>query len=331
MQAFTTENLPVSERVPWWNQVVCDSLLDLSTSINTEGTDKRHFSGKLMKKDIGSLSLIDISFCGAQKTHVSRNLSRTRRADDEFALLITQIAGVSHGVQAGRSTCMSPGNMLLYDSRLPHNGLLEKNQSTLILRVPHNEITCRVPYLNDISMSLLDPRKMITSVVRETILSLNTQFSASDMDHDNTATDALLDTIASAALSSFLGKDGNCSSGSAALLWRVKSFIDLHLSNSKLNSEQIASAHSVTVRYLNLLFAREDSSITRWIRKRRLEKCAETLSSPRHMNRNVNDVAYKCGFNNLSYFYSHFKQHYGCTPLEYRLNASISRREPLVK
>ena len=166
------------------------------------------------------------------------------------------------------------------------------------------------------------------------MLSLNRQLPAADTDNDTILADAILDAVTAAVNSSFRDRDSNCSSSSGALLERVKSFIDRHLLDNDLDPERIASAHSVTVRYLNQLFAREDTSITRWVCQQRLEKCAEILNSSRHINRNINDVAYLCGFNSLSYFYMSFKKHYGCTPREYRLNASIpgrERREPLVK
>ena len=327
MLILSNENLPVSERIPWWNEVVCDYASKLNTSIGIAGKDIPHFKGKLVGHDVGILGMFDITIQEPQYLHISRDLRNTRRADDEFVLLNLQLTGSNTFEQAGRTAFMKPGAMALYDSRLPHNGIMENNANSLLLRIPHDDLICRIPHLADIAAVVFDPAKTITRLAYEMVRSLNKQLPTGDREHDTILTDATLDTITAAALSNFRGQDANCSSGSAALLWRVKSYIDLHLLDSNLSPEQIASAHSVTVRYLNLLFAREDSSITRWINKRRLEKCGEMLRSSRHMNHNVNDVAYNCGFGNLSYFYFRFKQHYGCTPLEYRLNASIPGRE----
>ena len=334
MQIFTTEHLPVSERIAWWTEVVCDYALDVNTSIEIPDADIPHFRGKLTGNGMGSLGLVELSIQGAQSSSISRDLSRTRRADDEFALLNMQITGSSIVNQAGRTACMRPGDMVLYDSRLPHNGIVENNPSSLLLRIPRAEIIYRVPYLEEITTVLLDPRKTMTRLVHDMMLSLNRQLPAADTDNDPILADAILDAVTAAVTSSFRRKDSSCSSSGGALLWRVKSFIDHRLLDSNLSSEQIASAHGVTVRYLNQLFAKEDTSITRWICKRRLEKCAEILSSSWHINRNIHDIAYLCGFNSISYFYHSFKQRYGYTPREYRLNASIprrKRREPLVK
>ena len=122
--------------------------------------------------------------------------------------------------------------------------------------------------------------------------------------------------------SSFRDRDSNCSSAGGALLYRVKTFIELHLLSPGLSPEQVAAAHQVTVRYLNRLFAGENTSITRWINARRLERCAEILRSTRNMERNIDEIAFQCGFSSLPYFYRRFKRQYGCTPREYRLGVS---------
>ncbi len=322
MQVFTTENFSGSERVAYWNEVICDYMLDVNTSIEMPNTGIHHFRGKLIRNDIADLSLIEVQSQGPLCT-ISRDLRRTRHADDEFAMLNVQITGSSIINQAGRSARLGPGNMVLYDSRLPHNGRLDNDTRNLLLRMPRRQIIHRIPYLKEITSVVLDPRKTMTRLAYDMLLSLNGQLPAGDTDDNTTVTNAILDTITAAVSSSFRNSDGNFSSSSGALLHRVKTFIDFHLLKHELNPEQIASAHSVTVRYLNKLFAKENTSITRWICKRRLQKCTELLSCSQNINRNIDDIAYQCGFGSLPYFYRKFKQYYGCTPREYKLNMSI--------
>ena len=240
------------------------------------------------------------------------------------------MAGVSSHNQAGRTAFMKPGNMVLLDSRLPYSGILESagsGQLLSILRIPHDEIICRIPCLEDVTMVVLDPRKKMTQLVYDMVRSLHKQSQPGEMGQNTILANTVLDNVTAAALSSFQDRDCDYYSRSNTLLWRVKSYIDAHLLENDLDPERIASAHNVTARYLNRLFAREDTSITRWVRRRRLERCAEMLHTSWHMKRNINDVAYLCGFNSLPYFYLSFKQHYGCTPSEYRLNALIPGRE----
>ena len=326
MQIFTTENLPNSERVSYWNEVICDYLLDVNTSIKIPSGEFPQFRGKLIRHAFGDLSLIDVLSRGPVYT-VSRDLHRTSHSEDEFAMLNVQIAGSSVVNQASRTARLEPGNMVLYDSRLPHNGKVNQNARSLLLRIPHSEIIHRIPYLKDITTVVLDPRKTMTRLAYDMLLSLNSQLSAGNTDSNPIVANTILDTITAAVSGSFRNNDAGFTSSSSALLHRVKSFIDYNLLQPDLDPEQIASAHHVSVRYLNRLFARENTSITRWICKRRLQKCTEILSCSRDISRNIDDIAYLCGFSSLPYFYRRFKQHYGCTPREYKLNTLNSGRE----
>ncbi len=321
MQVFSTENLRGSERIAYWNEVICDYALDVNTSIEMPAGCTPRFTGKLTRNDIGNLSLIDIVSEGPLCT-VSRDLRRTCHAEDEFAMLNVQVSGSSIINQAGRSACLKPGNMVLYDSRLPHNGRVDCDTRNLLLRIPRGDIIHRIPYLREVTTVVLDPYKTMTRLAYDMLLSLNSQLPAGDADGNEAVANTILDTVTAAVSGSFRSSDAGFPSSSSALLHRVKSFIDYNLLQPDLDPKRIASAHHVSVRYLNRLFAREHTSITRWICKRRLQKCTELLSCTRDINRNIDDIAYLCGFSSLPYFYRRFKQHYGCTPREYKLRIS---------
>ena len=327
MKVFTTEDLIGAEHVSYWNEVMSDYVAELNMEGEIPSMGFPCYRGKLVRNDIGNLSVIGITGQGPlSAVSISRNMHHASANDEGFATLNLQITGSSIMNQAGRNAQMRPGNMILCDSRLPCDGKVDFNTENLLLHIPHAQIVHRIPDLKEIAATVFDPRKTITRLAYDMLLSLNRQLLAGYTENDTTVTDAILDTITAAVFSSFHERDGNCSSTSGALLHRVKTYIDLHLFTHELSPEQIASAHYVTVRYLNKLFAREDMSITRWICKRRLEKCAEILSHSRNMNRNIDDIAYQCGFNSLPYFYRRFKQYYGCTPREYRLGASTVTR-----
>ena len=326
MQVFSTENLRGSERIAYWNEVICDYALDVNTSIEMPAGCTPRFTGKLTRNDIGNLSLIEIVSEGPLCT-VSRDLRRTCHAEDEFAMLNVQISGSTIINQAGRSARLTPGNMVLYDSRLPHNGRVDNDTRNLLLRIPRADIIHRIPYLREVTTVVLDPYKTMTRLAYDMLLSLNSQLPAADEDGNESVTSTILDTVTAAVSGSFRNNDAGFSSSSSALLHRVKTFIDYNLLRHDLSPEQIASSHHVSVRYLNKLFARENTSITRWICKRRLQKCTELLSCSRDINRNIDDIAWRCGFSSLPYFYRRFKQHYGCTPREYKLGTSNSGQQ----
>ena len=101
MQIFTTENLPSRERVAYWNEVICDYMLDVNTSIDVPCTSVPRFKGRLITHDLGDLSLIDV--LSRESFTVSRDLRRTCQSRDEFAILNVQIGGTTIVNQAGRT------------------------------------------------------------------------------------------------------------------------------------------------------------------------------------------------------------------------------------
>ena len=60
-----------------------------------------------------------------------------------------------------------------------------------------------------------------------------------------------------------------------------------------------------------------DSSPAKYIRKRKLAKAAELL---KNTNNRISDVAYDCGFSDLSHFSKSFQKAYQLSPTDYRLN-----------
>ena len=169
--------------------------------------------------------------------------------------LNVQIAGTTTVNQSGRTVRLTPGDMVLYDSRMPHHGRGGSDVRGLLLRIPRNEIIHRIPYLEAVSTVAFDSSKAMTRLAFDMLLSSHRQLQTGRTETDAEFAGAVLDTIAAAASSSFRDSDDHFSSSGRALLHRVKLYIDRHLFTPELDPEQIARAHQVSVRYLNKLFA----------------------------------------------------------------------------
>jgi AraC-like DNA-binding protein len=61
-----------------------------------------------------------------------------------------------------------------------------------------------------------------------------------------------------------------------------KAFIDARLDDPELTTATIAAAHYISPRYLQKLFEAEGSTVTDWIRRRRLDHCKRELLDPRN-------------------------------------------------
>lgn len=114
-----------------------------------------------------------------------------------------------------------------------------------------------------------------------------------------------------------LGHDGDGSAepdASHALLLRIKTFIEEHLADPDLTPGAIASAHQISVRYLHKLFQGEATTVSRWIKQRRLEKCREELHRVGRSAPSVSAIAQRWGFPHPAHFTRAFRAAYGMSP-----------------
>jgi AraC-like DNA-binding protein len=65
-----------------------------------------------------------------------------------------------------------------------------------------------------------------------------------------------------------------------ALLERIRAFIERSLGDPHLSPASIAAAHFISLRTLHKLFETQQTTVADWIRRRRLERCAQDLLDP---------------------------------------------------
>jgi AraC-like DNA-binding protein len=114
----------------------------------------------------------------------------------------------------------------------------------------------------------------------------------------------------------------------AALARRVRHFVNENIADRTLSPERIAAHHRVSVRYLHKVFADEGITLSRWIRRRRLEECRRELARPAGDAPAVSfaAIARRWGFANAAHFSRSFRVEYGMTPGEWhRIRTAADR------
>ena len=103
----------------------------------------------------------------------------------------------------------------------------------------------------------------------------------------------------------------------AARLRAIKGDLLAHLVTD-VSLGELAARHGVSPRYVRMLFESEGSTVTEFLREKRLERARAMLLSPRFTGRRIAEVAYEVGFNDLSYFNRSFRRRFGHSPSEAR-------------
>ena len=104
----------------------------------------------------------------------------------------------------------------------------------------------------------------------------------------------------------------------AARLRAVKADIRDNLHGHDIALEDLARRHGISQSYIRRLFAHEGSSYTDFVLDQRLLRARRLLTDVRFAGRTISDIAFECGFGDLSYFNRVFRRRYGMTPSDMR-------------
>lgn len=313
MNLYSIDSVAARDRLDYWHDLVCTYPLDPHTTlVSPQGTISK---GKMGISDFTRLKLMQVA---TSSYTVKRGRPAVSRANEEFAELVYQRKGTAVFQQGSRTVEMRPGQFTLYDSAAPSILEVSDDYEHLIARFPRAQFIQKIPRLDKLYARAFNA----TNGVGRVLVQLLDLLAKEDANNCSESTwhiiDAILDSTAAVTCLAFPQDVEEMSSSKQALLQRVKLYIENNLTQETLTSSAIANQHGISIRYLNTLLEQEGTSITRWIRQRRLERCANDLILPSNAHRSIGEIAYGWGFNSLSYFNREFKNCYELTPREYR-------------
>ncbi|WP_180686673.1 helix-turn-helix domain-containing protein [Streptomyces gossypiisoli] len=113
------------------------------------------------------------------------------------------------------------------------------------------------------------------------------------------------------------------------MLSRIRAYIEEHLMEPDLSPESIARAHHISVRYLHKLFQNDGTTVSQWVRRRRLDACRRELSRTPNRRITVAAVAHRWGFSSPAHFSRTFRDAYGMSPSEWQALAASRVGSPV--
>jgi len=98
----------------------------------------------------------------------------------------------------------------------------------------------------------------------------------------------------------------------AVRLKAVLMILEKRFTEPDFSAQKLAAAAGLSERYVNELLYEAGASFTMRLLELRLRKAADLLAKP--TERRISDIAFDCGFNDLSYFNRCFRRRFGLTP-----------------
>lgn len=278
------------------------------------------FTGRLSGHvfDRVSAYLIDIT---ASRHVIRRTEEHIRQTPEPLYVVMFQLAGSSVQTQAGSRAVLNPGDYTVATSTVPFTCEFDGDFSVFILRFPQTAIDAPpqsllpltgrtfsagvgfsghlVPFVDSVAR---DPEVLRGPMGRRVAQNLMDLFTTSFLTH----------------LEQTSPGDGT---PTQSLFQRATAYIASHLGDLDLDPSSIAAAHFISTRYLQAIFQEHGTTVSSWIRERRLAKSRRDLADPIMQEASITEIASKWGFTDPGGYSRAFRQAFGESPKQWRMRA----------
>ncbi len=312
---LSTDAAPRHRKLAFWQDIVCDVFvqLDCKSGLGDQ------FRGSVDRAAVDAMAFTRVS---STAQRVFRTPSRIARAHEDFILVALGREGIGGVAQGGRETMVHPGEFAFYDTTRPYELSFNEDFTQMIFQVPRSALTKRVPGFEDLTAVTFDRRQPLARLTLDFLDAVSGTVEHVDQATGLRLCDQALDLLAMTIGDRLPHGAVQSSTHRAALRHRLKAHIQAHLADPGLSLASSAAALRISTRYVNDLLAEDDTSFQRYVLEQRLEQCARALASPALRHRQVGEIAFDWGFNDLSHFGRTFRERYGLSPRAFRLSRS---------
>lgn len=260
---------------------------------------------------------VHITALDANDHVVERTPELIARGDAPYFKLSLMLAGTGLLIQDDREAVLSPGDLAVYDTSRPYTLVFDSDFRTMVTMFPRHLITLPSEMMRQLTAVRLSGSAGLGAVVTPYLAQLAAHLDQLAGTTGTRLVHSALDLVTT-LFSSELGLDGRSTDPHRALMHRIRTHIDRHLASTELTPASIAAAHFISTRHLHALFQEEGTTVSTWVRTRRLEQCRRDLIDPVLADRSVAAIAARWGFVDAAHFSRAFKSAYGVAPSEYR-------------
>lgn len=323
LTVIRTADTPAAERRERWRSIVCDTLGPLDMRISPDVP----LHGEITT---GRLSDVGVANVRTSTPHgVHRTPGLIRKGDADLYRLVLPISGHPRLAQDGREVVLSPDTFGVYDFSRPYDLVYTDAVELAVFGFPRGLLPVPPGAVDRLTATAI-PTTGVGGLLAPMLGRVAREIGQYDPATAARLAPIMLDLLGT-ALAEHAGRPGPAESSEQTLLFRVEAFIEQHLRDPDLTPATIAAAHHVSLRQLQRLFAAEQTSVSAWIRRRRLERCRRDLADPARSGLTVGAVGARWGLPDAAHFSRLFRTAFGVPPVDYRrmsLTSAAAGRPP---
>ncbi|WP_282827254.1 helix-turn-helix domain-containing protein [Gulosibacter sediminis] len=295
-----------------WGHIMTQLLLPMAVT----APDPETYRARIRAAVVGGIRFFTIT----STPHSSGRSSRLfAEGGDPFYAVVNQIEGESRLRQLGRDSVLEAGDFAIYDTALPYDRDFADG-TYMVIMVPQQLLTLPPRAFIEIAGMKVPADEGIGRVAGPMLAGVAKDMSVL-LGHGGLALAHTVVDLIAAAVAERLGIDAPTrANAQLAQLMEVRDYIMAHLSDHDLTPQTIADAHFISVRTLHSLFKEQGTSVSTWIRERRLEMARRDLVDPA-LTDAIRAVGERWGFADATHFSNAFKLAYGVSPRQYRKTA----------
>jgi AraC-like DNA-binding protein len=300
----------VARNISEFRSAVSDSFVPLHVS----GEGKDPFRGMIRGAAVDEVHVTDVR---ATRHVVERTPELIARGDRSYFKVSLMLAGTGLLIQDDREAVLTPGDLAVYDTDRPYSLVFDEDFRTMVVMFPKHLLSLPPEMVGRLTAVRISGQEglggMVVPYLRQLATNLDQLAGATGARLAHSALD-----LVSTVFTRELGLDEAAGDPHRALMQRIRGHIDRHLASTDLGPASIAAAHFISTRHLHGLFQEQGTTVSTWIRTRRLEQCRRDLLDPMLGDRPVAAIAARWGFVDAAHFSRAFKTAYGVSPSEYR-------------
>lgn len=300
----------VSRNLSQYRSSVTESFVPLQLTSSLADS----FRGMIKTASIDEVHVTDVR---ATEHLVERTPELISRADRSYFKLSLMLNGTGLLIQDDREAVLQPGDLAVYDTNRPYSLVFGDDFRTMVVMFPKHLVALPPEMMAQLTAVRISGHEGLGAMIVPYLTQL-----AGNLEQLAGATGARLTQSAMDLVTTLftheLELDTTSGDPHRALMQRIHAYIDRNLASADLSPTSIAAAHFISTRHLHGLFQEQGTSVSTWIRIRRLERCRRDLVNPLFADRPVAAIAARWGFVDAAHFSRTFKAAFEVSPSEFR-------------
>lgn len=310
----STDDLPVDQRLEFWEQYNASTLVGLRCSSFSE-------AGFSAQEDNLSLERLRVAHIVGTQHVIERDGPMIRTVPKESVFVSLVMGSASFFFQNSTCHLLEPGDLMVYRTDEPYLFGFSGSMHKFIFDIPQEVFAAHCLRRFDSALKIsahTGTQRLLLRTLSERTGGFFEQPLSQDADSFQDDALELLGNI-------IAGQVGNrrINALSASYLLAAKHCILEQLADPALSCERVAAQTGISTRHLARLFAMEDTQPHRFILEKRLQRAYQLLSRGEDRGLDIAEIAYRHGFSSQAHFARAFKAYFGRTPSDVRAAAGL--------